>query len=132
VQVGELQVTPVLDGRFELPATLFFPKTYEEDWEPHRRFLNEDGMLPLDVGGFLVRDGRRTVLVDAGVGRPVPGPTFGGFLENLAAQGVQPADVRPLVLRGADGAADIRSFGMGRERCQCCGGYECFGDQFHL
>src|SRR3954464_15942790 len=88
MQVGDLQVSPVLDGRFELPATLFFPKTYEEDWEPHRRFLDEDGIQPLDVGGFLVRDGRRTVLVDAVFGRPVPGPGFGGFLHALGAQGV--------------------------------------------
>jgi len=97
VQVGELLVTPILDGRFELPATLFFPKTYEEDWVPHRRFLNEDGMLPLDVGGFLVRNGRRTILVDAGVGRPVPGPGFGMFLEALAAAGVEAGDVTDVV-----------------------------------
>src|SRR3954462_6871642 len=84
MQVGELLVTPVLDGRFELPATLFFPKTYEEDWEPHRQVLNDDAMLPLDVGGFLVRDNRRTVLVDVGVGRPLPGPGFGRFLDALA------------------------------------------------
>jgi glyoxylase-like metal-dependent hydrolase (beta-lactamase superfamily II) len=97
VQVGTLQVTPVLDGRFELPATVFFPKTYEEDWAPHRQFLNEDGMLPLDVGGFLVRDGRHTVLIDAGVGRPEPGTGFGMLLESLSAQGVQPGDVTDVV-----------------------------------
>src|SRR5581483_2910434 len=81
MQVGELLVTPVLDGRFELPATLFFPKTYEQDWIPHRQFLNEDGMLPLD----------------AGVGPPSPGPAFGMFLDELAAQGVQPAEVTDVV-----------------------------------
>ena len=99
MEVGELSVTPVLDGRFQLPATLFFPSTSEEDWAPHRRFLAEDGMLPMDAGGFLVRDsgGKRTILVDAGVGPPAPAPGFGLLLDGLAAQGVQPDDVTDVV-----------------------------------
>ncbi|MBV8303699.1 MAG: MBL fold metallo-hydrolase [Acidimicrobiia bacterium] len=97
MQVGEFSVTPVLDGRFELPATLFFPSTSEEDWAPHHRFLNEDGTLPLDVGGFLVRYGRRTILIDVGVGPPAPAPGFGVFLDGLAAQGVSPAEVTDVV-----------------------------------
>jgi len=97
MQVGAMEITPVLDGRFELPATLFFPKTYEEDWLPHRQFLNEEGLLPLDVGGFLVRDSRRTVLIDCGVGPPIPSPGFGLLLDSLAAQGVTPADITDVV-----------------------------------
>ena len=54
--VGELMVTPVRDGRFDLPANLFFPETSEADWAPHQAFLDDDGTLPLDVGGFLIRD----------------------------------------------------------------------------
>jgi glyoxylase-like metal-dependent hydrolase (beta-lactamase superfamily II) len=97
VQVGSIENMPVFDGRFELPATLFFRTTSDEDWAPHRQFLNEDGMLPLDVGGFLVRDGRRTILVDAGVGAPAPSEQFGFFLESLSALGVQPPDVTDVV-----------------------------------
>lgn len=51
----------------------------------------------MDVDGFLIRDGRRTILIDVGVGPPAPIPGFGLFLESLAAQRVQPADVTDVV-----------------------------------
>src|SRR5205807_2643404 len=79
------------------PVHLLFPKTSESDWAPHRRFLDDNGMLLLDVGGFLVRTGERTVLIDAGFGRPDPTGDFGALLDNLAAQGVAPDEVTDVV-----------------------------------
>jgi glyoxylase-like metal-dependent hydrolase (beta-lactamase superfamily II) len=50
-------------------------------------------MLPLELGGFLVRHGGRIALVDAGVGS-IGGPYAGGaFLSSLADHGVVPDDV---------------------------------------
>ena len=37
-------------------------------WQAHKDLLDEDGMLPMTLGGYLVRDGERTVLIDAGLG----------------------------------------------------------------
>jgi glyoxylase-like metal-dependent hydrolase (beta-lactamase superfamily II) len=94
--VGEIEVTPVNDGYMDIPVNLFFPKTSEEDWAPHRQFLTEGGKLRCDVGGFLVRSGDRLALVDAGFGSPAVAP-FGVFLDNLQALGVSPSDITDLV-----------------------------------
>src|SRR5579872_2724236 len=99
--IGDLTVEPILDGSIRAPAVAFYTTTTDEQWEPHRRFLQDDGMLQFDVGGFLVRaPGDRTLLVDAGLG-PQSGTmrsglgTFQGgeLLNNLARHGVQNEDI---------------------------------------
>jgi glyoxylase-like metal-dependent hydrolase (beta-lactamase superfamily II) len=91
--IGEVEVLPVHDGTAYFPASQAFAGTTEEDWAPHRRLLTHDGLLPLELGGFLVRHGGRTALVDAGVGS-IKGPYAGGaFLSSLTAHGVAPDDV---------------------------------------
>jgi len=96
--IGALTVDPVFDGTAVIPATRAFAGTTDEQWAPHRRFLDADGNLELSLGGFLVRSGERVVLVDAGVGDGPVGPFVGGrLLESLAAVGVAPADVTDVV-----------------------------------
>ena len=97
MRVGDIEVTPLFDGSMAFPASRFFPNTSPEDWEPHRAFLTGDGMMQCDVGGFLVRSGDRLVLIDAGVGPPVPGPGFGQLPHNLVAAGCTPGDVTDVV-----------------------------------
>jgi glyoxylase-like metal-dependent hydrolase (beta-lactamase superfamily II) len=83
------------------PATAFYGDTTSEQWAPHQRFLQPDGMLQFDIGGFLVRAaGDRVVLVDAGLGpqsgmmRNGLGSFQGGaLLDSLAAHKVRPEDV---------------------------------------
>jgi glyoxylase-like metal-dependent hydrolase (beta-lactamase superfamily II) len=73
----------------------------DEDWSPHRQFLDADGMLELAVGGFLLRGGPlgdRVVLVDAGVGpRAIGRFSPGLLLDSLAGLDVQPADVTDVI-----------------------------------
>ena len=91
--MGELEVLPVHDGTARFPATEAFAGTTDEQWRAHRQFLTDDGMLLLELGGFLVRHRDRLVVIDAGVGS-IQGPLAGGaFLDSLAAHGVAPADV---------------------------------------
>ena len=98
MDVGELRIEPVHDGAAVLPASAAYTGAREEDWAAHRQFLDADGNLELALGGFLVRTGERVVLVDAGVGNITRGPFVGGqLLANLAALGVQPADVTDVV-----------------------------------
>ena len=98
MNVGSLRIDPVMDGVATLPATAAFVGTTDEQWEPHRRFLDADGNVELALGGFLVRSGERVVLVDAGLGNITRGPFVGGaLLDNLAALGLQPADVTDVV-----------------------------------
>jgi hypothetical protein len=68
VQVGALTIEGVSDGSLAVPPTALFNKT-DQDWLQHSQFLDDDGMLPVEMGGFLVRSGERLVLVDTGIGR---------------------------------------------------------------
>lgn len=101
MQIGELSVEAIYDGVMRAPATLFYGTTTSEQWAPHQRFLEPDGMIRFDIGGFLIRGGGdRVVLVDAGLGprsgqmRDGRGSFQGGELVNsLATHGVRAEDV---------------------------------------
>jgi glyoxylase-like metal-dependent hydrolase (beta-lactamase superfamily II) len=102
MQVGALEILPVMDGTARMPATAAFIQAGKgsdaADWAPHQQFVADDGTLELALGGFLIRTGDRTVLVDAGVGRINDGTFAGGqFLDNLAAYGVAVEDVTDVV-----------------------------------
>ncbi|MDE3076494.1 MAG: MBL fold metallo-hydrolase [Chloroflexota bacterium] len=99
MQIGQLTVTAILDGVARMEPTRAYRDSMPEQWAIHRRFLDKDGLLELALGGFLVRGaGDRVVLVDNGVGENSRGLFQGGaLLENLAKQGVAPADVTDVV-----------------------------------
>jgi glyoxylase-like metal-dependent hydrolase (beta-lactamase superfamily II) len=99
IRVGALSVIPVYDGTAKLNASMFTTPGADEtpiaaDWSAHRDALDNDGNFSAPVGGFLVRTGDRTVLLDAGIG-PVIDEIFNGgeLLRSLAALGVQPSDI---------------------------------------
>jgi glyoxylase-like metal-dependent hydrolase (beta-lactamase superfamily II) len=107
MQVGDLDVQPVLDGVARMPPSEAYRTgdtssgrgLEDADWEPHQSFLADDGMLELALGGFLVRAGERTVLVDTGLGDLERGAFAGGrLLDELAGLGVAPPDVTDVVL----------------------------------
>lgn len=94
MHIGDFDVLPVLDGKLVAPATMMFPTTSDDDWLPHKQFLDSNGMLSMDVGGFLVRGSGTVALVDVGFG-PVDGfPDVGGkLLDSLTALGHSPDDI---------------------------------------
>ena len=97
MQVGAIAIEGVSDGSIPMPPTPLFNKT-DQDWLQHSQFLDDDGMLPIEMGGFLVRSGEHLVLVDTGLGpQVVPGRT-GSFMKNLAALGVDPSEITDVVL----------------------------------
>ena len=93
MRVGELEVLPVIDGVARLPVRETFTTMAPESWEPHRRFLTDDGLLELALGGFLLRGNGRVALIDTGVGMLTGAFAGGHFLEHLASYGVAPEDV---------------------------------------
>lgn len=94
MRVGEFEILPVVDGRIVVPASMFFPKATEEDWAPHRQFLNDDAQLEMPVGGFLVRGPKRLALVDVGMGYVERMPEFGGrLMHSLTELGHTPDDI---------------------------------------
>jgi glyoxylase-like metal-dependent hydrolase (beta-lactamase superfamily II) len=97
MQVGAVSIEGVSDGSLRVPPTALFNKT-DQDWLQHSQFLDGDGMLPIEMGGFLVRSGDRLALVDTGIGPHAPPERTGTFMRNLAAIGVQPREITDVVL----------------------------------
>src|SRR4051794_23802996 len=91
-KVGEVRIAPVSDGYFQTPPEMFLPAA---DWDAHADMVDADGLVRLPVGGFLVQTGERTILIDAGFGRPrdqtlAAAFRCGGLPDALSALGVSP------------------------------------------
>lgn len=99
MKVGDIEVLPVLDGTGrEVAAEVLTRPGVDDPWACHPGCVDDDGVLRLPLGGFLVRTGDRVVLVDAGVGGIDNGKyTGGGFLDSLRGHGVAPEDVTDVV-----------------------------------
>ncbi len=97
MRVGSITIEGVSDGSLQAPPTLLFNKS-DQEWRQHTQFLDGDGMLPIEMGGFLVRSGERVAVVDTGIGPYGSGGLTGMFMENLAAMGVRPPEVTDVVL----------------------------------
>lgn len=96
--VGHLRIDGVVDGEARFVPEKTFRGTTPEMWAAHDHLLDEDGKLPFVMGGYLVRGGDRTVLVDAGLGKgTMLGITCGAMLDNLAALGVAPEDITDVI-----------------------------------
>jgi glyoxylase-like metal-dependent hydrolase (beta-lactamase superfamily II) len=97
MQIGAVTIEGVTDGSLQVPPTALFNKS-DQDWLQHSQFLDNDGMLPIDMGGFLVRSGERLALVDTGIGPDAAPGRTGIFMRSLAALGVGPSEVTDVVL----------------------------------
>ena len=98
MELGHLRIDPVIDGVGRFKPTLSFQGTTDEQWAAHQDLLDEDGMLGFVMGGFLIRGGDRTVLVDAGLGHgELMGITGGQLIDSLTALGVTPAEITDVV-----------------------------------
>jgi glyoxylase-like metal-dependent hydrolase (beta-lactamase superfamily II) len=97
MQIGDVTIEGVTDGSLQVPPTALFNKS-DQDWLQHSQFLDNDGMLPIDMGGFLVRSGERLALVDTGIGPDAAPDRTGMFMRSLAALGVGPSEVTDVVL----------------------------------
>jgi glyoxylase-like metal-dependent hydrolase (beta-lactamase superfamily II) len=114
MRIGDIEILSVVDGIGRVSPTAAYlrsaPSSDEpavggvrgrspQDWTPHADLLSAEGMLILDLGGFLVRTADRLVLVDTGMGRLDIGAMRGGeLLSSLGALGVVPGDITDVVL----------------------------------
>jgi glyoxylase-like metal-dependent hydrolase (beta-lactamase superfamily II) len=101
IWVGEIELTPLVDGEWSTGPEYFGPTA---SFAGHEDMLGEDGLLHLPIGCFLARGGPlgdRTVLVDAGLGDQFTnavGPYTGGKLnDELVAAGVTRDDVDTVI-----------------------------------
>jgi glyoxylase-like metal-dependent hydrolase (beta-lactamase superfamily II) len=97
VQIGDITIESVSDGSLQGPPTFMFNKT-EQEWGQHAQFLDENGMLTIEMGGFLVRSGERLALVDTGIGPHSDPARTGTFMKSLSVLGVGPSEVTDVVL----------------------------------
>jgi glyoxylase-like metal-dependent hydrolase (beta-lactamase superfamily II) len=93
MKVGAIDIVPVHDGTGAVPANVLYAAG-DDEWLPHRQFLDDSGQVPMEVGGFLIRGaGDSLALVDLGLGPLALGLGMGHLMDSLAALGVQPSDV---------------------------------------
>jgi glyoxylase-like metal-dependent hydrolase (beta-lactamase superfamily II) len=99
MQIGDIEILPVIDGSARVPATAAYTGTTEEDWAPHRGLLDADGRVEMAFGGFLVRAGDRVGLIDAGLGPESPTEFMSGgqLLDSLAGYRVSPDEITDMI-----------------------------------
>lgn len=94
MEIGRFSVEPVIDGWIVAETNYAYPTIEPESWAPHADLLTAGGKMFNQVGGFLIRDGSETILLDNGAGIDPPEPFQSGhLLEALAAIGITPAEV---------------------------------------
>ena len=98
MKVGGLEVVPVLDGTSLEPLDDVVLHTDHAEWDCSAQPLDGEGRMAMDIGGFLVRTGDRTILIDAGMGTINDGRRQGGRLpDSLRRHGVDFADVTDVI-----------------------------------
>lgn len=87
-----MEITPLSDGELRIPATQLLSRDLPSE------FTDEDGLMPVNFGGFLVRTPEHTIVVDTGVGGgAIPELPIGSFPERLRAAGVEPEEVDTVI-----------------------------------
>ena len=94
-RIGDIEITPLSDGELHIPPDALLNKPAAQ-WPDG--FLDEDGLMAVNFGGFLVRTPEHVVVIDCGIGGgALPELPIGSFPERLAAAGVRPEDVDTVV-----------------------------------
>jgi len=90
-RIGEITVTALRDGHFDLPLAYF---SGLEAAESEGLLRNASRAVPprIDVNAFLIEAGDRRILVDTGCGSKL-GPTVNQLRRNLVAIGVSEASI---------------------------------------
>ncbi|MET7465155.1 MBL fold metallo-hydrolase [Nonomuraea sp. NPDC005501] len=102
VRLGDTKVSFVPDGAVQGRPLAWLPDTTDEVWAAHPEYLDASGHLVASIGGLLVENGDRALLIDAGFGpQSVPaapgqpnGAIHGGaLLDGLAELGRGPEEI---------------------------------------
>src|SRR5579862_2058496 len=95
MHIGSIEIVPLSDGQLAVPPHELLNKPAGE-WPVG--FLNDEDLMPVNFGGFLVRTPDRVIVVDTGIGGgAIPELPIGSFPEKLAAAGVSPEHVTDVI-----------------------------------
>jgi len=104
MQLGDFEITPVMDGYFRLDGGSMFGIVPRVIWEK-KIPPDERNRIRLAIRCLLVRNGKRTILIDSGQGNKysekfrdryaVEQPVT--LIDNLRKQGVRPEDVTDVI-----------------------------------
>ncbi|KQO21112.1 hypothetical protein ASF10_13360 [Flavobacterium sp. Leaf82] len=96
--LGELVVTAIYDGYVSLdPMSLSGITDQERSEDLAKQMLAPKGALDTSVNAFLVHDGERLILIDAGSAH-FAGPSMGRLIDNIVASEYTPEDVDTILL----------------------------------
>lgn len=94
VQIGNVEVMPILDAPILMDPRMFMPEHAEQFLSEYRDQADERGLFGMAITCFLVRSAGKTLLVDTGLGgRQRPGFPRGRLDQALAEADVAPADI---------------------------------------
>ncbi|MGE3536849.1 MAG: MBL fold metallo-hydrolase [Candidatus Tectimicrobiota bacterium] len=100
IQVGNVEIMSLSDGKLEFDLCNFFPTIPGENWQQYESHLH-DHKVRFNLGSYLIRTEGRTVLVDTGLGpRPADAPEipWGELMRDFEANGVKPEDIDMVLL----------------------------------
>ncbi len=95
--LGDLEITALLDGTLPLPLPEMYRDVTPENAAQLLRAAYRDIPTDTSVNAFLVNDGKRLVLIDAGTGHYL-GTEAGHLVSNLEASGYKASHVDHVIL----------------------------------
>ncbi|WP_433662342.1 MBL fold metallo-hydrolase [Nocardia sp. CA-128927] len=102
IHLGDTKVSFVPDGAIQGRPRSWLPDATDAMWDAHQRYLDDSGYLVASIGGLLVENGDRALLIDAGFGpqslpaepgSPNGAIRSGALLDNLAVLGRRPEHI---------------------------------------
>ena len=99
-KVGDIEVISLYDGVWEKPHDENFIKgvSVEQTKAALKSARATDEFVPVPFTILAVRTGGRLVLIDSGTGRQTGGPKAGLLAQNMAAAGLDPKDVKTILV----------------------------------
>jgi glyoxylase-like metal-dependent hydrolase (beta-lactamase superfamily II) len=99
-KIGDVEVISLSDGVWEKPHDENFIKgvSVEQTKAALKTARTTDEFVPIPFTILAVRTGGRLVLIDSGTGGQTGGPKAGQIAQNMAAAGLDPKDVKTILV----------------------------------
>ncbi|HZO25722.1 MAG TPA: MBL fold metallo-hydrolase [Chloroflexota bacterium] len=95
--VGTITIIPLSDGAGAASPTDMMPSVPAENWKAVSEYLDADGMIRVNFGSFLIREGDTWTLVDTGFGNR-PDSRGGALFGELQKAEVRPDQISRVIL----------------------------------